>query len=80
VEPGPTGSSAWDAALAAVSDYRLNTSNLPSADWILASARTLAVGAAPHLSEYGLEPNIDDIPLKFRRRNVLTERSSLQSA
>jgi hypothetical protein len=30
-EPGPTRSRAWDAALAAVSDYWLNKSNLPAA-------------------------------------------------
>jgi transcriptional regulator with XRE-family HTH domain len=78
-EPGPTGSRAWDAALAAVSNYWLNKSNLPRADWMMAPTRTLAIRAAPHLSEHDLEPDVDEVPVEFRRRNVLMERSSLQS-
>ena len=78
-EPPPTGSVAWDAALAAVSDFWLSKSNLPKSDWVKQSQRFLHSPAAPHLGEYDLEPDVDEVPTEFRRRNVLIERRTLAS-
>ena len=78
-EPGPTGSRAWDAALAAVSDYWLNKSNLPRSDWMMDPARNLASPEAPHLGDLDLAPDRDEVPNEFLRRNVLIERTTLAS-
>ena len=78
-EPGPTGSRAWDAALAAVSDYWLNKSNLPRSDWMMDPARALAAPEAPHLGDLDLAPDSDEVPDEFLRRNVLIERTTLAS-
>jgi transcriptional regulator with XRE-family HTH domain len=79
VEPGPTASHAWDAALAAVSDYWLNKSNLPRSDWMMDPARTLASPEAPHLGDLDLAADRDEVPNEFLRRNVLIERTTLAS-
>ena len=78
-EPAPTGSRAWDAALAAVSDYWLNKSNLPRRNWMLDTARTLASPEAPHLGGLDLSPDRNDVPNEFFRRNVMIERATLAS-
>lgn len=78
-EPAPTGSRAWDAALAAVSDYWLNKSNLPRCDWMMNPERSLASPEAPHLGDIDLSPHRDEVPKEFLRRNVLMERTTLAS-
>jgi transcriptional regulator with XRE-family HTH domain len=78
-EPHSTGSTSWDAALAALVDYWFSRSRLPKPDWINSSARFLTAPQAPHLSEYDLSPTLDNVPAEFRRRNVLIERSTLES-
>jgi hypothetical protein len=78
-EPGPSGSRAWDAALAAVSDYWLNKSNLPRSDWMMEPDRTLIHPGAPHLGDLDLPPDKDKVPNEFLRRNVLIERMTLAS-
>lgn len=78
-EPGPTASRAWDAALAAVSDYWLNKSNLPRSDWMMDPGRTLTSPEAPHLGDLDLSPDRDEVPNEFLRRNVLIERTILAS-
>ena len=77
--PGPAGSRVWDAALAAVSDYWLNKSNLPRSDWMMDPARNLASPEAPHLGDLDLAPDSDEVPDEFLRRNVLIERTTLAS-
>lgn len=77
--PGPTASRAWNAALAAVSDYWLNKSNLPRSDRMMDSARSLASPEAPHLGDLDLAPDRDEVPNEFLRRNVLIERTTLAS-
>jgi transcriptional regulator with XRE-family HTH domain len=79
-EPHPTGSRAWDAALAAVADYWLSKSNLPKAGWINAPRRTLSLAESPQLGKYDLEPDRANVPAEFLRRNVLVERTTLASA
>ena len=78
-EPHSTGSLAWDAALAALVDYWLNKSRLPKPDWITAASRTLTNPQSPQLGEYDLAPQPVEVPREFLRRNVLLERSTLES-
>ena len=78
-EPHPTGSPAWDAALAALVDYRLGQSKLPKPAWVTTPSRFLSEPQSPQLDEYDLEPDLANVPPEFRRRNVLLERSTLES-
>jgi transcriptional regulator with XRE-family HTH domain len=79
-EPHPTGSRAWDAALAALADYWLSKSKLPKPGWISASRRSLPQAESPQLGKYDLEPDRANVPDEFLRRNVLVERATLESA
>lgn len=79
-EPHPTGSTAWDAALAALVDYWLTKAKLPKPDWTRSPTRTLAVPQTPQLGKYDLPPDVANVPPEFLRRNVLVERATLQSA
>ncbi|MGL4243232.1 MAG: helix-turn-helix domain-containing protein [Beijerinckiaceae bacterium] len=78
-EPRSTGSRDWDAALAALVDYRLGPPPSPRPDWITASSRHLDTPGSPQLGPYDLEPDRDEVPEEFLRRNVLIERSTLAS-
>jgi transcriptional regulator with XRE-family HTH domain len=78
-EPHSTGSKSWDAALAAVVDYWFSRSRLPKPDWINSGSRFLAAPQTPHLGAYDMPPAPDNVPVEFRRRNVLIERSTLES-
>ena len=78
-DPHSTRSAAWDAALAALVDYWLSKSRLPKPEWINSRARFLATPQSPQLGEYDLAPMLDEVPAEFRRRNVLVERSTLES-
>jgi transcriptional regulator with XRE-family HTH domain len=78
-EPRPTGSRDWDAALAALVDYWFNKSRLPKPAWISAPSRSLTKPSSPPLTAYDLEPDRANVPPEFLRRNVLIERSTLES-
>lgn len=78
-EPHPTGSAAWDAALAGLVDYWFSKSKLPKPEWINSPSRFLAAPQTPHLGKYDPAPKHDEVPAEFRRRNVLMERSTLES-
>lgn len=78
-EPHPTGSKAWDAALAALADYWLSKSKLPKAGWINAPRRSLSLAESPQLGKYDLKPDRSKVPAEFLRRNVLVERATLES-
>jgi transcriptional regulator with XRE-family HTH domain len=78
-EPRPTGSAAWDAALAALVDYWFSASRLPTPAWIDDRERFLDAPQSPQLGEYDLPPDVDSVPVEFARRNVLLERSTLAS-
>jgi transcriptional regulator with XRE-family HTH domain len=78
-EPHPTGSRAWDAALAALADYWLSESKLPKPWWISAAGRTLPKAESPQLGKYDLAPDRANVPAEFLRRNVLIERATLKS-
>lgn len=79
LEPRPTGSRIWDAALAGLVDYWLSRSRLPRPTWIVKAGRTLDSTEAPGLSRYDLLPDPPDVPREFLRRNVLIARSTLES-
>jgi len=78
-EPHPTGSTSWDAALAALVDYWFSQSALPKPDWINSSSRFLPKPQTPHLGDYDLAPILANVPSEFRLRNVLIESSTLES-
>ncbi len=78
-EPPPTGSRAWDAALASVSEFWLNKGKLLKPDWLKDPKRFLASPESPHLGNYDLEPDRANVPLEFLRRNVLLEQAALAS-
>jgi transcriptional regulator with XRE-family HTH domain len=78
-EPHPTGSRAWDAALAAVADFWLAKAKLPKPAWISSARRTLQTPESPQLGAYDLEPETANVPAEFFRRNVLIERATLES-
>ncbi|MES2171166.1 MAG: helix-turn-helix transcriptional regulator [Actinomycetota bacterium] len=77
--PQKTGSIVWDAALAAVAEYWLNRGRLPKPAWLTEAGRYLGEPTAPHLSKYDLEPDIDEVPREFLKRNLLIEQSTLAS-
>jgi DNA-binding XRE family transcriptional regulator len=78
-EPHATGSDAWDAALAAVTELRLDEGKVPKPDWITTFGRQLKAPASPHLTAYDLPPDVELVPPEFLRRNVLIERGTLES-
>jgi transcriptional regulator with XRE-family HTH domain len=78
-EPHPTGSRAWDSALAAVVDYWLAKSKLPKPEWISSPGRTLLQAESPQLGQYDLEPDEANVPPEFLRRNVLFEKATFES-
>ncbi len=79
VPPRSSGSSAWDAALAALVDYWFNKSRLPKPDWIASQTRFLTEPQSPQLGRFDLAPELAEVPAEFRRRNVILERATLES-
>ncbi len=78
-EPHPTGSPGWDAALASLVDFWFSRSRLPKPRWVKAASRTLADPQSPQLGAHDLSPDVANVPREFLRRNVLLERSTLES-
>lgn len=77
--PDSTGSPVWDTALAAVTEYWLDRDGLPKPSWLSDPDRFLPSPQGLAVSVYDPEPDLDEIPDQFRRRNVLVERSTLTS-
>lgn len=78
-EPELTGSKTWDAAIAALVDYRLNEDGVPAPAWTRAStrhverARPLVVDPADPI------PPRAEVPAEFLEHGVLVWRDSLES-
>ncbi len=75
--PEPTGRVAWDAALAGVTEYRLNQVRVPSPSWVegvRAAEPTVVSGSRRTRS---VDPA--DVPAELRARNVLIEAATLES-
>lgn len=77
--PNSTGSPVWDVALAAVAEYWLDHDHLPKPVWLSDPDRTLPTPQGLDVSVYDPEPDLEEVPQQFRRRNLLVERSTLES-
>lgn len=80
VEPEPTGSPIWDAALAAVSRHWLRHDRLPEPRWLEGRGRVLETPAALILDRWSSERAIRNVPAAFRAHGILVDESTLQSA
>lgn len=76
--PEPTGRPEWDAALAGITEYRLNHVGIPLPDW----TRGVRVATATIVSGSKRPKPIspDAVPQELLARNVLIERVVLQSS
>lgn len=78
-EPESTGSKTWDAALAALVDYRLNQEGVPAPDWTGAPNRRLERTRPLLVDPADPVPLRDEVPAEFRAHGVLVWRDSLES-
>lgn len=78
-EPAPTGSEQWDAAIAALCEYRLNAERLPVPKWITKRPGFPGKRWTPHTSEYDISADPTKVPREFLRRGVLIEAQTLES-
>lgn len=78
-EPSPTGSKQWDAAIAALCEYRLKADHLPVPKWILARKDDSGKPWAPHTSGYSIPADSTKVPEEFLRRGILIEARTLES-
>lgn len=78
-EPATTGSKQWDAAIAALCEFRLNLDRLTVPPWIIRRRKPLASKWEPHTSDYTIPVNIKKVPKEFLRRGVLIEAQTLES-
>lgn len=78
-EPPSTGSSLWDAALAAVSEYWLNKQRLPVPEWAAQPRRRLARRTVLSGDRYTRSIDDRDVPREFAHRNVALDASVLAS-
>lgn len=77
-EPAPTGSEQWDAAIAALCEYRLNAERLPIPNWITMRKGSLDNRWAPHTSDYKIPADLKKVPREFLRRGILIEAETLE--
>lgn len=78
-EPEPTGSAQWDAAIAALCEYRLNADSLPVPDWVGARLGNPDSPWAPRTSDYDIPVDTDQVPAEFLKRGILIEAATLES-
>lgn len=75
--PKTTGDPAWDAAIAGVTEYRLNQVPMPSPRWVdgagVAAPTELAGSTSTRSIDHG------DVPAELLKRNVLIEAVTLES-
>ena len=79
VEPPPTGSTIWDAALAAVTEYWLDRERLPKPNWVGGESRTLPQATPLILNRWTSARAIRNVPDAFRKHGTLVDESTLQS-
>lgn len=77
--PASTGDTAWDAALAAVSDYWLDGVAAPKPAWLADPSRRLTTPRALDYSRYAPTPDPADVPPQFIARNIYVDRTTLAS-
>jgi transcriptional regulator with XRE-family HTH domain len=78
-EPSPTGSAQWDAAIAALCEYRLVAHALPVPAWIHGRAGSPAEPWAPRTGDYEIPVDTARVPVEFLTRGVLIEAETLES-
>ena len=78
-EPESTGSKTWDAAIAALVDYRLNQEGVPAPEWTAASGRRLEHARPLLVDPADPVPPREEVPAEFLARGVLVWRDSLES-
>jgi len=76
--PEPTGDELYDAALAALVEYRLGELSAPLPSWVDAAPR-LELSRVLSESPYVTAASLDGVPECFARRGVLIDELSLQS-
>jgi transcriptional regulator with XRE-family HTH domain len=74
--PAPSGDRRYDAALAALVDHHLGGNGLPVPAW---ADPGLTRSEEPWAPSPFVDPDVDDIPEAFRRRNILLAASELES-
>lgn len=78
-EPAPTGSEQWDAAIAALCEFRLKADALPVPDWVTTRAGHPDNPWAPRTSDYDIPADPTRVPNEFLRRGILIEAATLES-
>ncbi len=78
-EPSPTGSERWDAAVAALCEYRLKADHLPVPNWITKRIGFPSKPWAPLTSGYNIPADPTKVPEEFLRRGILIEAQTLES-
>jgi len=77
--PQSTGNALYDAALAALAEYRLAEASAPLPDWV-GNTPVLVQPRVLTDSQYVTAGDLGVVPEPFRRRGVLIDIDSLQSA
>ena len=78
-EPAPTGSGRWDAAIAALCEFRLIASALPIPSWVTDQIGLPDTLWAPRTSDYDIPADETLVPDAFLRRGILIEAATLES-
>ena len=78
-EPAPTGSPQWDAAIAALCEYRLVAAALPVPEWINTRPGNPDEPWAPPTSDYEIPVDQAQVPPEFLSRGILIETATLES-
>jgi len=77
--PPPTGDALYDAALAALAEYRLDEARAPLPEWV-ETAAGLPLARLLTDSRYLTADDLGTVPEPFLRRGVLIDTESLQGA
>ncbi|MET0886141.1 MAG: helix-turn-helix transcriptional regulator [Mycetocola sp.] len=78
-EPVTTGSEHWDAAIAALCEYRLNADALPVPSWVTERTGSSSEPWSPPSSDYEIPADPAQVPDEFLSRGILIEAATLES-
>ncbi|GLI26440.1 hypothetical protein ARHIZOSPH14_06820 [Agromyces rhizosphaerae] len=78
-EPELTGAKTWDAAIAALVEYRLNQDGVPVPEWTSSASRRLERARPLRTGPYEMVPARNDVPAEFLEHGVLVWRDTLES-
>jgi transcriptional regulator with XRE-family HTH domain len=77
--PATTGHNAWDAAIAAVTEYWLDAVDAPIPAWLQDESRALASPSSLEYSRHAPVPDPSEVPPQFLARNILLDETTLAS-